>query len=78
MYYHRKVGDVERMPIIYDNQEKILTKGLNEALARSKWADFCVDYFNLRRWKEVSASVDAICGETIFEGRDCENDNQWT
>jgi superfamily II DNA or RNA helicase len=58
------------MPTIYDNQEKILTKGLNEALASSKRADFCVGYFNLRGWKEVSQSVDTLCGDTIFEGRD--------
>ena len=58
------------MPTIYDNQAKILIKGLNEALAASKRADFCVGYFNLRGWKEVSASIDALCGDTVFEGRD--------
>jgi hypothetical protein len=34
------------MPTIHDNKEKIFTKGLNEALASSKRADFCVGYFN--------------------------------
>jgi superfamily II DNA or RNA helicase len=57
------------MPVIYDNKEYILTKGLNEALESSKRADFCVGYFNLRGWKEVSESVDTLTGEMVIEGQ---------
>jgi hypothetical protein len=58
------------MPTIYDNKERILTIGLNEALASSKRADFCVGYFNLRGWKEVADSVEALTGDTVIEGQD--------
>jgi superfamily II DNA or RNA helicase len=61
------------MPTIYDNKENILTKGLNEALASSKRADFCVGYFNLRGWKEVADSVEALAGDNVVEGEDEHN-----
>jgi len=35
------------MPTIYDNREKVLAKGINEALATAKRADFCIGYFYL-------------------------------
>lgn len=58
------------MPKIYDNIENHLVKGLNETLALSKRADFCVGYFNLRGWKEVADYIDKFSGETVIEGEE--------
>lgn len=51
------------MPIIYDNIENNLTRGLNDSLEVSHRADFCVGYFNLRGWKEVADKIDLFAGK---------------
>ena len=56
------------MPTIYDNKEHILSKGINEALASSKRADFCIGYFNLRGWKEIADNIETLAGDTTLEG----------
>lgn len=56
------------MPKIYDNIENLLTKGLNETLNLSVRSDFCVGYFNLRGWKEVTYNIDKLTGSEIQEG----------
>jgi superfamily II DNA or RNA helicase len=56
------------MPTIYDNKENILSVGINESLATSKRADFCIGYFNLRGWKEIADNIETLTGDTIFEG----------
>lgn len=56
------------MPKIYDNIENHLTKGLNETLELSHRTDFCVGYFNLRGWKEVSEKIDLLSGADVNEG----------
>lgn len=58
------------MPKIYDNITNHLTKGLNETLEVSKRTDFCVGYFNLRGWKEVSEKIDSLSGSIVCEGKD--------
>ncbi|MDX2129771.1 MAG: helicase-related protein [Chloroherpetonaceae bacterium] len=58
------------MPKIYDNIANNLTKGLNDTLEVSSRADFCVGYFNLRGWKEVSENIDKMGGSTIIEGKE--------
>jgi superfamily II DNA or RNA helicase len=56
------------MPKIYDNIENHLTKGLNETLEVSQRTDFCVGYFNLRGWKEISKRIDSLPGSNVIEG----------
>ncbi len=55
------------MPTIYDNIEKHLELGLNKTLEKSKRADFCIGYFNLRGWKQVSDSIEKIEGGYLPE-----------
>jgi hypothetical protein len=50
------------MPQIFDNIEKHLLSALTEAMGLSERADFCVGYFNLRRWKQISPLVDKWTG----------------
>ena len=50
------------MPQIFDNIEKHLLSALTEAMGLSERADFCVGYFNLRGWKQVSSLVDRWTG----------------
>jgi superfamily II DNA or RNA helicase len=55
------------MPKIFDNIENHLTKGLNQTLELSHRADFCVGYFNLRGWKEVTGKIDLLSGAEVQE-----------
>ncbi len=52
------------MPNIYDNSDdrsKFLN-AINKTLNVSYRSDFCVGYFNLRGWKEISAQIDKLKG----------------
>lgn len=46
------------MPRIFDNIDLKLLPDLQEAIQKSFRADFCVGYFNLRGWKQLSSHID--------------------
>jgi superfamily II DNA or RNA helicase len=52
------------MPRIFDNIELSFLPNLQESLRISQKADFCVGYFNLRGWKEISEHIDVWKGGT--------------
>ena len=58
------------MPKIYDNIEQHLNKGLNETLEHSQRADFCVGFFYLSGWKEVSARIDNLVASDLKCSKD--------
>lgn len=55
------------MPTIYDNIKVHLEEGLTKTLEKSKRADFCIGYFNLRGWKKVANQVDKLTGDYLPE-----------
>ena len=63
------------MPTIYDNIEKYLEEGLTKTLDKSKRADFCIGYFNLRGWRKIADQVKKLEGGYLPEA--CEDDNRY-
>ena len=51
------------MPTIYDNIDEVLADDLKDTLKQSFRSDFCVGYFNLRGWKNVTDIIDTYGGE---------------
>lgn len=56
------------MPRIFDNIKDDFLPTLQETLALSERADFCVGYFNLRGWKALNSYIDKWPGG---EGHSC-------
>lgn len=50
------------MPTIYDNIELLLSDALQDNLTDAQRADFCIGYFNLRGWSQLSPIVDELQG----------------
>ena len=63
------------MPTIFDNIENVLKEGLNRTLEKSRRADFCIGYFNLRGWTQLYEQVDQLSGDYLPE--ECDDDNQY-
>jgi superfamily II DNA or RNA helicase len=51
------------MPRIFDNIEQELLSALREIMELSHRSDFCIGYFNLRGWRELSGFVDDWSGD---------------
>lgn len=56
------------MPKIFDNISEYLNQALLNTLQVSYRADFCVGYFNLRRWKQLANEIEKLEGG---ERKDC-------
>lgn len=56
------------MPKIFDNISEYLNQALLNTLQVSYRADFCVGYFNLRGWKQLSNDIENLEGG---EGKEC-------
>ena len=63
------------MPTIFDNIENILKEGLNKTFEKSRRADFCIGYFNLRGWTQLYEQVDKLSGDYLPAEYD--DDNQY-
>lgn len=57
------------MPKIYDNIDNKLQAGLSDALGVGRNAKFCVGYFNLRGWRQLSGAIDSLPG---LDGESCQ------
>jgi hypothetical protein len=51
-----------------------LSKGLNKTLTGAVRADFCIGYFNLRGWSQLSKQVDQLVGSYLPEEFDDETE----
>jgi superfamily II DNA or RNA helicase len=51
------------MPTIFDNINKFLGEELTTNLEDAERADFCIGYFNLRGWSQLSDYVDELSGD---------------
>ena len=63
------------MPTIYDNIETHLDEGLNKTLDKSKRADFCIGYFNLRGWRIIADNIEKLEGDFLPEI--CQDDTKY-
>jgi superfamily II DNA or RNA helicase len=58
------------MPKIFDNIENDLITGLDDTIDVSQRVDFCVGYFNLRGWNQITERIDKLPGAIVTEGKD--------
>lgn len=58
------------MPEIFDNINQYLGEDLKKNLKGAERADFCIGYFNLRGWSQLSKHVDKLSGDNT-ENPEC-------